>query len=53
MDGVVLFRKKLERSLGTIKETVLEYQDPTMVFSAKLILKGKSIKVAKFKGSTL
>jgi pimeloyl-ACP methyl ester carboxylesterase len=53
MDGVVLFRKKLERSLGTIKKTIQEYQDPTMVFSAKLILKGKSVRVAKFKGSTL
>jgi pimeloyl-ACP methyl ester carboxylesterase len=53
MDGVVLFRKKLERSLGTIKKTIQEYQDPTMVFSVKLILKGKNVRVAKIKGSAL
>lgn len=53
MDGVVLFRKKVERSLGTIKKTIHEYQDPTMVFSVKLILKGKSVSVARFKGYSL
>jgi len=44
MDGKVVFRKKLKRKLSTIQKTIQEYQDPTMVFSAKLVLKGKKIR---------
>ena len=53
MDGKVLFQKKLERNLGTIKKTIKEYQDPTMVFSVKLILKGNNVRVSNFKRSSL
>lgn len=48
ISGRVVFRKKLKRSLATIRSSIGEYQDPTMVFSAKLILSGNEVRVAKF-----
>jgi hypothetical protein len=42
MGGKVVFRKKLKRSLSIIKKTIQEYQDPTMVFSTKLLVTGKN-----------
>jgi predicted esterase len=53
IDGRVVFRKKLKRSLAAISSTIREYQDPTMVFSVQLILKGKNVRVSKFKGGSL
>lgn len=46
--GRVVFRKKLKRSLATISSTIREYQDPSMVFSAKLILAGNQVRPANF-----
>ncbi|TJZ61280.1 alpha/beta hydrolase [Sphingobacterium olei] len=44
MNGRVVFRKKVKRSLETIRKTIREYQDPTMVFSVKLILTGNKVR---------
>jgi dienelactone hydrolase len=48
IDDRVVFRKKLKRSLESIRSAIREYQDPTMVFSAKLIVTGGQVRLAKF-----
>lgn len=47
IDGKVIFRKKLKRSLSIIQKTVKEYQDPTMIFSARLTLIGNAVHSSK------
>lgn len=46
IDGKVVFRKMLKRSLAIIKKTTREYQDPIMSFSARLILTGSRVRAA-------
>jgi hypothetical protein len=46
--GRVVFRKRIKRTLATISSTIREYQDPSMVFSAKLILDGNQVQLADF-----
>lgn len=43
--GRVLFQKKVRRSLATIRRTINEYQDPSMIFSVKLILEHDEVQV--------
>ncbi|HWV70643.1 MAG TPA: dienelactone hydrolase family protein [Pseudosphingobacterium sp.] len=45
MDGRVLFQEKVKRSLKTIRRTIDEYQDPSMIFSVKLVLKSDKVRV--------
>ncbi|MCD0488092.1 hypothetical protein LPB86_07615 [Pedobacter sp. MC2016-14] len=53
MEGKVIFRKKIKRTLSAIQKTIQEYQDPTMVFSAKLVLEGKKIRLSYKNNSTI
>lgn len=46
LDGRVVFNGKLKRSASIIQQTVKEYQDAVMVYSARLIVNGQSVKSA-------
>lgn len=46
-NGKQLFKGKLKRSESIIQQTVEEYQDAAMVYSARLIVQGTSVSAAK------